>query len=62
MQIHYQDISGAVGSLLKVKRTGLRRKVSCRGETRLLRLVKRDGGKVLKMLQTISMLGMDQIK
>lgn len=48
MQIHYQDISGAVGSLLKVKRTGLRRKVSCRGETRLLRLVKRDGGKVLK--------------
>ena len=27
MQIHYQDISGAVGSLLKAKRTGRRRKV-----------------------------------
>lgn len=40
------------GNVLKAKRKGRPRKVSRRGETRLLRLVKRNRGKVLKDITT----------
>ena len=48
MPIRYQDIQEGVASLLNAKRTNRPRKASCRGESRLMRLMKRNRGKVLK--------------